>query len=76
VTIESHTDDRGSADDLERLTQDRANTIGTRFTVAGIEQSRIDARGFGARLPIAPNNTVSNRAKNRRLEIILTPKSE
>jgi outer membrane protein OmpA-like peptidoglycan-associated protein len=73
VSIEAHTDNRGTPEELLSLTQDRANTISTRFSLNGVEQSRIEARGFGAQLPVMPNTTNANRAKNRRIEIILTP---
>jgi outer membrane protein OmpA-like peptidoglycan-associated protein len=36
-------------------------------------ESRIEAKGLGAALPVAPNSTNANRAKNRRVQIILVP---
>jgi len=37
---------------------------------------RVEAKGFGASLPIAPNTTNINRAKNRRIEVIVIPNVE
>lgn len=73
ISVESHTDDRGTADVLQALTESRAQTIMGKLTAAGVEGSRIEAKGFGATVPAAPNTTNLNRAKNRRLEVILTP---
>ncbi|MBV9215406.1 MAG: flagellar motor protein MotD, partial [Acidobacteria bacterium] len=38
----------------------------------GVQEGRIVAKGFGASVPVAPNTTVVNRAKNRRVQLILT----
>jgi len=35
---------------------------------AGVEASRLDAKGFGPDRPVAPNITSSGRAQNRRVE--------
>jgi chemotaxis protein MotB len=36
-----------------------------------IDPQRLSAVGYGKSRPVAPNDTPSNRAKNRRVEIIL-----
>ncbi len=73
IAIESHTDNRGSADELQTLTQERAQAIADKLVILGANQDRIEVKGMGANLPIVANTTVANRAKNRRVEIILTP---
>lgn len=73
ISIESHTDNRGTPDELQTLTQERAQAIADRIISLGASQDRIEARGMGATLPVAANTTVANRAKNRRVEIVLTP---
>lgn len=73
ITIESHTDDRGAADELQSLTQQRAQAIADRLTGFGVSSNRIEAKGFGAALPVAPNTTNASRAKNRRVQILLVP---
>ncbi|MGI8788624.1 MAG: OmpA family protein [Pyrinomonadaceae bacterium] len=73
VVVESHTDNKGTPDELQNLTQQRAQTLADKLMSSGVSQTRIEAKGYGAALPIAPNTTVSNRAKNRRVQVILVP---
>ena len=73
VTIEAHTDNNGTPDELQNLTQTRAQTIADKITALGASADRIEAKGYGAALPVAPNSTNANRAKNRRVQIVLTP---
>lgn len=73
VKIEAHTDNRGAPEELQTLTQTRAQAIADRLAALGVEATRVEAKGFGATYPAAPNTTVANRAKNRRTEIILVP---
>ena len=73
VVIESHTDNSGTPDQLQALTNDRAQAIASRITSLGVPAGRLQASGMGASLPIAPNTTAANRARNRRVQIILTP---
>jgi outer membrane protein OmpA-like peptidoglycan-associated protein len=73
ISIESHTDNRGTPDELQTLTQERAQAIADKIVSLGTSQDRIEAKGLGSTLPVAANTTVANRAKNRRVEIVLTP---
>ena len=73
VTVQSHTDSSGSPESIEALTDNRANAIASKFAAAGIEESRIYAKGYGASVPVAPNTTAANRAKNRRVYLIFAP---
>lgn len=73
VIIESHTDSRGTPDELASLTQQRASAMQQRLAGFGVAESRIEAKGLAATLPVAPNTTNANRAKNRRVQVILIP---
>jgi outer membrane protein OmpA-like peptidoglycan-associated protein len=73
ISIEAHTDNKGTPDELQALTQERAQAIADKIVSLGASQERIEAKGLGATLPVAANTTVSNRAKNRRVEIVLMP---
>ena len=66
--ITGHTDSRASDAYNLRLSLNRANAVAS---VAQQSGARIaDVRGYGERLPAAPNNTAKGMAKNRRVEII------
>ncbi len=73
VIIESHTDNKGTPEELESLTQQRSKAIAERIGTLGVSEARIEGKGMGASLPVAPNTTNGNRAKNRRVQIILAP---
>lgn len=72
IAVESHTDNSGNPDQIQSVTDKRSYNVADKFTTLGIPEGRIVAKGFGATLPIAPNTTPANRAKNRRLQVILT----
>jgi outer membrane protein OmpA-like peptidoglycan-associated protein len=69
--IEVYTDNRGDRAALQKLTQDRADTLAAQLATGGVENARIQATGMGAANPVAPNTTLSGRARNRRSEIVL-----
>lgn len=73
IEIESHTDNQGTASELESLTERRSRAIAERLSVFGIPNNRMEPRGLGASIPVAPNNTNANRAKNRRVNLIMVP---
>ena len=52
----------------------RATAVVKIMTSEGsMDQTMLTAAGRGEYMPIAPNNTAEGKAKNRRIEIILTP---
>ncbi len=73
IVVESHTDNKGTQEELEALTAQRASAITDKIMTLGVTQSRIEAKGYGAALPVAPNTTNANRAKNRRVQVVLVP---
>ena len=80
VMVEGHTDDvpyrsNGQLKDNLDLSAKRATTV-VRLLLENkqIAPSRIIAAGRGESLPVDPGKTSEARAKNRRTEIILTPK--
>ena len=72
ITVEAHTDNSGDPAIVQSLTDKRSYTVADKFSTLGVEEGRIVAKGFGASVPVAPNTTVANRAKNRRLQVVLT----
>jgi len=73
IVVEAHTDNKGTPEELEALTQTRAQSVADKMMSLGVTQERIEAKGYGAALPIVPNSTNLNRAKNRRIQVILVP---
>jgi outer membrane protein OmpA-like peptidoglycan-associated protein len=76
IAVESHIDSKGTPGELMSLTESRAQTFMSRLASSGVDQSRIEAKGFGATLPIAPNTTLASRGKNRRIELVIVPNIE
>jgi OOP family OmpA-OmpF porin len=69
VEIDGHTDGIGSDAYNQPLSEKRAEAVKDALVAAGIEKSRITARGFGKQQPIATNETPEGRAKNRRIKV-------
>jgi outer membrane protein OmpA-like peptidoglycan-associated protein len=69
IRIEAHTDDRGSDDYNQGLSERRAAAAKYYLTkIKGIPESRIEVRAFGEKSPMVPNNSPANWALNRRVE--------
>ncbi len=73
ISVRGYTDNTGSVAYNQRLSQDRANSVANFLISSGIPASRIQSVGYGMSNPIADNNTVDGRAKNRRVEISINP---
>lgn len=68
VTVEGHTDSTGNATINQNLSQDRARSVLNYLVANGVDESRLEAVGFGADNPIADNDTEEGQALNRRIE--------
>ena len=73
VAIEGHTDATGDIDEDKDLSARRAEAVAAYLSRAGIDGRRLKAVGFGRSKPIAANDTDENRAKNRRIDFVVTP---
>jgi outer membrane protein OmpA-like peptidoglycan-associated protein len=71
VTVEGHTDDVGSDQLNQTLSQHRADSVKTYLVAQGIQNQRITASGIGETKPIADNLSASGRQQNRRVEVII-----
>ena len=69
--IHGHTDDQGSEDYNQQLSQRRAESVGAYLVSAGIDRSVIETRGFGKSSPRAAGKTSDARRQNRRVEIVV-----
>jgi outer membrane protein OmpA-like peptidoglycan-associated protein/outer membrane protein W len=68
VEIAGYTDDVGNTLQNERLSLRRAEAVKAWLNRKGIASWRMTTAGKGPREPIAPNDSVAGRAKNRRIE--------
>jgi len=71
IIIEGHTDDSGSTQHNQTLSQNRASAVAQYLIKKGISDSRIKTEGYGATKPNVPNTNDENRSLNRRVEIRL-----
>jgi outer membrane protein OmpA-like peptidoglycan-associated protein len=73
VTIEGHTDSQGSDEANQLLSEARAKAVAEYFMANMSVQIPMNSQGFGESRPIASNDTPEGRAKNRRIDIVITP---
>lgn len=72
VEIQGHTDDRGGREHNMDLSQRRADAVRDWLIAAGVDSSRLEGRGYGDSEPRVPNLTAANRARNRRVQFMIT----
>ncbi|WP_419857302.1 OmpA family protein [Candidatus Palauibacter irciniicola] len=73
LRIEGHTDAQGGTRGNQALSQRRAIAVREHLLArVPIPSSRVEAAGLGEERPIASNETEEGRARNRRIEIVLT----
>lgn len=72
IILEGHTDNIGTVVYNQKLSQARVNEIKSILVQHNIDTNRIITLASGATKPLADNNTAEGRAKNRRVEILLT----
>lgn len=73
LTIYGHTDNTGSRDINDKLSQQRAQAVANFLMGEGVPASRFNTiKGLSMDDPIADNSTAEGRARNRRVEIFIT----
>lgn len=73
IIVEGHTDSDGSANTNWDLSVQRAASVVKELIKNGVQPERVTAAGRGLYDPAVPNTNRQNKAKNRRVEIILSP---
>ncbi len=71
LVITGHTDDQGTADYNQKLSERRAGSVMEYIAKKGIPAANMKAVGQGFNVPIASNKTEEGRAINRRVELDL-----
>ena len=72
ITVLGHTDNVGSAEANQKVSNNRANAVSSYLQGRGIAKSRIVAEGHSYNDPVADNSTAEGRAQNRRVEIYIS----
>jgi outer membrane protein OmpA-like peptidoglycan-associated protein len=71
LLIEGHTDNVGTEESNFTLSQLRAEAVLSYLLAQGISHNRLAAYGKGESAPVASNDSVSGRALNRRVEVVI-----
>ena len=69
ISVEGHTDNRGSAADNLELSKQRVLSVVRYMVSQGMSPDRIKPYGYGESRPRAANATAAGREQNRRIEI-------
>ena len=71
AVIEGYTDNVGSEDYNQGLSERRAEAVRNYLTDQGIAAGRLRATGKGEASPVAGNDTAAGRQRNRRVEVVI-----
>ncbi|WP_156257156.1 OmpA family protein [Sandarakinorhabdus oryzae] len=73
VDVTGHTDSTGGDAINQPLSERRAAAVADYLQYQGVQRARMATKGYGAQFPVASNDSEDGRAKNRRVEIRLSP---
>ena len=72
IEIQGHTDNSGTDDYNQGLSERRASSVATYLRNNNIKSSRITIKGFGESAPKYSNDSEDGRSQNRRVEFLIT----
>jgi outer membrane protein OmpA-like peptidoglycan-associated protein len=75
VTIEGHTDSQGSDELNQTLSESRAKAVAEYLMANMGVEFAVNHQGYGESRPVASNDSPEGRAKNRRIDVVITPES-
>jgi outer membrane protein OmpA-like peptidoglycan-associated protein len=73
LTVVGHTDNVGSNDFNQKLSERRAHSVAQYFESKRVDPVRLAISGKGEAAPIASNSSEAGRQQNRRVEIYVEP---
>ena len=73
LDIDGHTDDQGSEQYNQALSERRAVSVAQYLNSRGVDPRRLLVVGFGESRPVADNSTEFGRQQNRRVEVRISP---
>ncbi len=74
IEISGHTDNQGTYDYNNKLSNNRAISVKNYLIKNGINSNRLSSKGYGALQPVASNDTEEGRQYNRRVEVKILEK--
>jgi peptidoglycan-binding protein ArfA len=72
ATLNGYTDNSGAEGINIPLSSQRAQSVADFLVAHGVAAAQVVVKGLGSVNPIAPNDTAEGRAKNRRVEIVVS----
>jgi len=76
LSIEGHTDNTGSDQVNQILSEKRSISVKDYLVQKGIQDARLKTMGHGESMPFVDNNSEKNRSLNRRVEIQIIPRKK
>ena len=74
IAVNGYTDTSGTPERDLQLSQQRAAAVSQALVAAGVDPRRLDVHGFGATHLKVPTGASVSEPRNRRVEIVITPK--
>lgn len=72
LQVEGYTDSVGSDEYNQKLSENRADAVRNFLMTQGVAQDGITSTGYGKANPVADNSTSAGRAKNRRVQLVVS----
>ncbi len=72
LQVEGYTDSVGSDEYNQKLSENRADAVRNFLITQGVPQDNITSTGYGKANPVADNSTAAGRAKNRRVQLVVS----
>ena len=72
ASIEGFTDNTGSEDANQSLSEHRADSVKRYLVGRGVQSDRLSSSGRGENAPVADNETTAGRQQNRRVEVVIS----
>lgn len=76
ISVEGHTDSRGSNSANKKLSDARASSVRQYLVDKGVEPARLSSVGYGEEKPIDPRNVAEAWEKNRRVDIVIQKRAD
>jgi outer membrane protein OmpA-like peptidoglycan-associated protein len=77
IIVDGHTDSTGSDEHNKVLSEKRAQAVrDSLLSLGAFAAANVQIHGYGESRPIAPNDTDAGRERNRRVEVIILPRSD